>query len=216
MPKFARARSQMIDGQIRTNKVTDTRLLEAMSVIAREDFVPLNMKNVAYIDDSVALGGGRYLLEPLVLARLIQALDLTTDDKVLDIGAGTGYSAAILAHLAGSVVAVEEIPLLIHTADSQLSKFDNVKVVSSPLAEGHANKAPYSAILIEGAVGHIPESIIDQLAEGGRVVAVEAGRGPVGKAKIWRKHGGLMIATTLFEAGVPALAAFAHKRGFEF
>ncbi len=216
MPKFARARSQMIDGQIRTNKVTDTRLLEAMSVIAREDFVPLNMKNVAYIDDSVALGGGRYLLEPLVLARLIQALDLTTDDKVLDIGAGTGYSAAILAHLAGSVVAVEEIPLLIHTADSQLSKFDNVKVVSSPLAEGHANKAPYSAILIEGAVGHIPESIIDQLAEGGRVVAVESGRGPVGKAKIWRKHGGLMIATTLFEAGVPALTAFAHKRGFEF
>ena len=216
MPKFARARSQMIDGQIRTNKVTDTRLLEAMSVIAREDFVPLNMKNVAYIDDSVALGGGRYLLEPLVLARLIQALDLTTDDNVLDIGAGTGYSAAILAHLAGSVVAVEEIPLLIHTADSQLSKFDNVKVVSSPLAEGHANKAPYSAILIEGAVGHIPESIIDQLAEGGRVVAVESGRGPVGKAKIWRKHGGLMIATTLFEAGVPALTAFAHKRGFEF
>lgn len=216
MPKFARARSQMIDGQIRTNKVTDTRLLEAMSAIAREDFVPLNMKNVAYIDDSVALGGGRYLLEPLVLARLIQALDLTEDDHVLDIGAGTGYSAAILAHLAGSVVAVEEIPLLIHTADGLLSKYDNVRVISSPLAEGHANKAPYSAILIEGAVGHIPEAIIDQLAEGGRLVAVEAGRGPVGKAKIWRKSGGLMIATTMFEAGVPALADFAHKRGFEF
>lgn len=218
MQNFEQARLNMVEGQIRPNKVTDMRLIEAMSDVPREVFVPEAARGVAYVDENISLGNGRYLIEPMVLARMIQALTVKSSDVVLDIGAGTGYAAAVLARLAATVVAIEDVPPLAYSAMGFLQKLavDNVVVITSPLVAGHPKQAPYDVILVEGAVATMPEALLAQLSDGGRLIAVEAGRRGVGQATLWQRHGETFSSQALFDAGVPVLPGFEAKPSFVF
>ena len=174
MLNFTTARINMVESQVRPNKVTDPRLIEALESLPREGFVPPDLRAVAYVDRSLKLGEGRYLLDPMVFARLVQAADPQPSDLVLDIACATGYSTAVLARLAGTVVAVESDGALIEAANSALNGLgiDNAVVVNGELAFGYAQQGPYDVILINGEVDSLPQSLTDQLAPGGRLVAV--------------------------------------------
>ena len=218
MKDFAAARHNMVENQIRTNRVTDPRVMAAMEAIPRERFVPRRLESVAYVDEDVPLAPGRYLMEPLVLARLLQAARIGGSDVVLDIGCASGYSAAVIGRLAATVVAVEGDAALNELATGLLAELDvdNAAVVSGAANEGYPRQAPYDAIVIDGAVEAIPEAIADQLGEGGRLVAVVTGGGPVGRATlVERLHGGFS-RRTLFDAQVPPLPGFEVEHGFVF
>jgi protein-L-isoaspartate(D-aspartate) O-methyltransferase len=219
MQNFARARVNMVESQLRPNKVTDERLVEAMGAVPRELFVPEAARDVAYIDDSLPLGNGRFLIEPMVLGRMIQSLEVKPEDSILDIGAGTGYAAAVLSRLGAAVVAVEDLPPLAYAAINTLQKLavSNVTVIANALAAGYPKQAPYNVILVEGAVEVMPEALLAQLADGGRLIAVEAGkRGLGGQAKLWGRCGGIVSSRPLFDANLPLLSGFVAKLGFVF
>ncbi|HEY8351243.1 MAG TPA: protein-L-isoaspartate O-methyltransferase [Sphingomonadales bacterium] len=207
----------MIDGQLKPNQVNDPRILDAFRVVPRELFVPSSLKGVAYVDEDIEVAPGRYLLEPLVLARMIQAANPTARDVALDIACGTGYSAALLAQLAGAVVAVEEDQELVDRATGTLLdlRYDSVVVVKSLLTQGWAEQAPYDVIVINGMVEDVPQALLDQLNENGRLVAVENMRG-VGKAMLYIKEGGIIGRRELFDAASPLLPGFVKPRGFVF
>ncbi|WP_374381778.1 protein-L-isoaspartate O-methyltransferase [Dongia sp.] len=214
---FVAARQFMVDGQIRTNKVTDERLIEALVAIPRENFVPADIRARAYIDDDLPVGNGRYLVEPMVLARLIQALNVQPGEKVLIVGAAGGYSAALLARLGASVVALEDAQGLAETARNGLAGL-HVTLVSGALANGHAQAGPYAAILVEGSVGEVPGSLLDQLKIGGRLATVlredniTAGRAVL----MTRGDGGTVGTRILFDANTPLLAGFEPTPRFAF
>ena len=211
------ARRNMVDSQIRTNKVTDPRVIDAFAAVPRERFVPAGLSGVAYLDDDLELVRGRYLMEPMVMARLIQVLEPRAGERGLDIGTGYGYAAAVLAHLVGSVVAVESDAALVQAARRALgeSGASNVTVLQAPLAAGHAAGAPYDVIFVGGAVEHLPADLLGQLAEGGRLATVQAGA-RVGEATLYIKTGGLVSHRPLFEASTPRLAEFAAPPRFVF
>ena len=190
MTDFAAARRNMVDGQVRTADVTDLRLIAAMLEVARETFVSPAMAGLAYLDLDVPVGEGalRRLLKPMVLAKLIQAADLGATDRVLDVGCATGYAAAVLARVAGHVVAIEQDTALAQRARTALAALPNVTVVSGPLTEGWTQSGPYDAILIEGATEVVPETLLRQLKDGGRLVCV-LGSGPGAKAMLYRRSG---------------------------
>ena len=172
MVDFAAARFNMVESQLRTNKVTDLRLLGAFETVPRERFVPEPLRGIAYIDEDVPLGGGRFVMEPRVLARLLQAADPGPEDVALDLGCGSGYATAILSRLVATVVALEDDAALAAAANRTLEKLeiDNAVVVEGRLTEGYPKQAPYNVILLGGAVAEVPAAIADQLAEGGRLV----------------------------------------------
>ncbi|MBB6251351.1 protein-L-isoaspartate O-methyltransferase family protein [Nitrospirillum iridis] len=213
---YTAARVNMIEGQIRPNKVTDPFVVEAFLAIPRERFVPEALAGVAYVDEDVPVAPGRYLLEPMVLARLVQELSLTRADKVLAVGVATGYSAAIMAELAGSVVALESDPALVEAARKALSGVAGVTVVQGDLAAGHAAKAPYGAILVDGSVPEVPASLLDQLPEGGRLAAVVINAAGLGEARYYRKVGGVVSHRILFDAAVQPLPGFERRAEFVF
>ena len=218
MTDFALARRNMIDSQLRPNRVTSAQLLAAIGELPRERFLPEAMRSVAYSDDDVPLGNGRYLTEPMVLARLIQTLQTVADDRALVVGSGRGYGAALLARLTASVVAVESDPLLAAAAE-QTAKglgLSGIRQIVGPLEQG-APPGPYDAILIEGAVQLVPQAIFDQLAEGGRLTTVVAGPpGAMGGAQLFVKEGGVTSGRPLFDAGTPSLPGFAPPPRFTF
>jgi protein-L-isoaspartate(D-aspartate) O-methyltransferase len=209
------ARRNMVESQIRPNKVTDLRVIEAFEAVPRERFVPAHLAGVAYIDDDLQIAPGRYLIEPMVLARLAQALEVQPTDKVLCIGVGHGYGAAVMARLAASVVALDGDAGLCAAAKRALAGLGNVNVIEGDLAAGHAAGAPYDVILIEGAVERLPAGLSAQLAEGGRIgtVLVEGG---MGHAALCLKTGGGVSHRQLFEAGTPRLPGFAAPPRFVF
>jgi len=211
------ARRNMVESQIRPNKVTDLRVIEAFEAVPRERFVPARLAGVAYIDDDLEIARGRYLIEPMVLARLLQALDLQPEDKVLNVAAGCGYAAAVMARLGGTVTAVESDAELCAAARRALTEVGaaNVSLVQGDLSAGHAAGAPYDAILIEGGVEHVPAELTAQLAEGGRLGTVLIENG-VGHAALYVKAGGVVSHRQLFEAGTPRLPGFATPRRFVF
>jgi protein-L-isoaspartate(D-aspartate) O-methyltransferase len=219
MTDFALARRNMVDGQLRPNRVTNAALLSAVGELPRERFLPKALRSVAYADDDVPLGGGRFLMEPMVLARLIQALQARPGDKVLVVASGRGYGAALLSRLVKSVVAVECDSALASSAEQTINDLGivNIKQTVAKLENGAAADAPFDAILIEGAVHEIPRAILDQLAEGGRLTTVRAApAGVLGVAELVVKEGGVASGRPLFDAGTPALPGFAPAPRFTF
>ena len=217
--EFAQARKMMVDCQIRPTKVTDTRILDAFGTVPREDFVSRHQRAIAYIDEDLQVPGGRCMMEPMVLARLIQALTVEADHNILVVGCGTGYSAAILARIAGSVIAVETRGQLVEKAQETLvaTGVDNAVAIKGRLTDGFAKEGPYNGILVEGAVETIPDQILNQLTADGRLVAVWRPAGhPVGVASQWTRAGDAYIRKPLFDAQVPLLDEFRSKREFVF
>jgi protein-L-isoaspartate(D-aspartate) O-methyltransferase len=211
-------RHNMVEGQIRPNRVTDALLIQAMGDVPREAFVPAEAGGFAYIDEAIPIGGGRYLMEPMVLARLLQAAKVAADDTALVIGCASGYSAAVLARLASAVVALEEDAELAAKATQVLIDLgvDNAAVLEGALAEGCAKQAPYDVILLGGAVNEIPPAIIDQLADGGRLVCVLGAGAGAGQATLVTRHGQSIARGRLFEAGTPPLPGFQAPPDFRF
>jgi protein-L-isoaspartate(D-aspartate) O-methyltransferase len=218
---FSERRVKMVDGQIRTTDVTSASLLDAFLAVPREKFVGQASASLAYIDEDVRIGttpeGPRYLMEPSPLARLIQLADVAASDSVLDVGCGTGYGSAILSRLARSVVALESDAQLAAKAAATLSALGcgNVEVVTGTLRDGLAAMAPYDVILVNGSVEEVPQALHDQLAEGGRLVAVE-GRGNAGVARLFLKTTGVVTGRRAFNAAIKPLPGFERTRVFEF
>lgn len=219
MSDYTAARRNMVESQLRTNGVFDERVLSAMAEIPRELFFPEARRSYAYVDEDVPIGGGRHMMEPRVLARLLQMAEIGPHDLVLDIGSGPGYSAAVLSRLAGTVVALEHDARLAKAAGGLLSELGigNVAVVRGPHAKGYPRQAPYDVILISGAVEKIPEAITRQLAEGGRLVAVVArGERVMGQGTLFERRGSTVSNWVEFDAATPLLPGFEHERGFVF
>lgn len=220
---FSQHRAKMVDGQLRTTDVTNQPLLAAMGSVPREAFVDARRQALAYIDEDIEIapagpdGGPRFLMEPSPFAKLIQLADVRQGDVVLDVGCGTGYSSAVLSLVAGSVIALESESGLAERAGSLLGSlgYDNVAVVQGSLREGYPDEAPYDVIVIEGAVGEIPEALFDQLKEGGRLVAVE-GVGNAGIARLYVKDSGIVTGRRGFNAAVKPLPGFEKAPAFEF
>jgi len=213
---YAVARQHMVDSQIRTNKVTDERLIEAIQALPRERFVPEPIRARSYLDDDVELAPGRYLMEPMVTARLVQAAEVKSTDMALVVGAASGYAAALLAKLANTVIALESDSALAHRAGAVFAELaiDNAAVVEGPLRDGCAKHAPYDVIFLDGAIEEVPQAGATQLAEGGRMVGVLRERG-VGRAVLWIKTGNVMSKRVLFDANVELLPGFAAAKRFE-
>ena len=220
---FELARTRMVDNQIRTTDVTSHPVLQAFLSVAREDFVPANLRELAYIDDDIRISSGqdgapdRFLMEPSPLAKLLQLADVGKDDVVLEIGCGTGYVSALLSLLADSVVALESDPALAETAAESLSRlgYDNVAVVTGALAQGYKPEAPYDVIFVGGSVEQLPSALFDQLRDGGRLVVVE-GYGNASKAKLYVSEGGNTSARRGFNTSVKPLPGFEKAAQFVF
>lgn len=211
-------RRSMLNGQVLPNDVRDERVTAAIAGVPREAFVPKKLRGVAYLDEDIPCGNGRFLMEPRVFARLLQAAEIGPEDLVLDVACGPGYSTAVLAALAGSVVAVEADEATAAEANERLAGLgiDNAAVVAAPLADGIPDQGPFNVIMIEGSVEAIPDALTSQLAPGGRLVTVLR-RGPTGKAvRVRALPGAPMTPIELFDAQVPLLPGFAIPRGFTF
>lgn len=219
---FATLRRNMIEGQIRPNRVTDERVVEAMGAVPRERFVPKARRALAYADEAVEIAPGRYLMEPMLAARVIEAAAIRPTDAVLLIGAGNGYMAALLARLAPAVVALESNPELAKDAERLMGEVgaDTVSMITGPLALGYSRQAPYDAILFDGAVEDIPQEIMSQLGDGGRLVAIVAHAGPgstrAGKAVLVTRVRDSYARRDLFDGGTPVLPGFARNPAFVF
>ena len=218
MTLFENARIHMIESQLRPNKVVDDRVLRAFASIRRELFVPEHLRQVAYVDEDLPLGGGRYLMEPRIAARLIQAAEIEPTDAALVVGAGTGYEAALIAGLTRNVVALEEDPDLARRARAALVEhaIAAVSVVEAPLHEGYRPRAPFDVILFGGAVAEVPTDILPQLADGGRLLAVVRPGNAVGRAILATRTGGVLARRAIFDASSPILPSFLPKPVFEF
>jgi len=216
---FATARKTMVDCQLRPSKVTDQFILDAFMTIPREDFVGKQQRALAYVDEDLPLSGGRSLMEPMVLARLLQALGIRPDDSVLIVGAGCGYGTAVAAKLAGSVIAIETRANLVDKAQDVLVSIgiDNAAIVKSRLVDGYPEEGPYDRILIEGGVETVPDNLLKQLTPKGRLAAIYRKPGhPVGVASVWTRSGKEFTRTPLFDARVPNLDEFNAKVEFSF
>lgn len=218
---FATARNFMVDGQVRPNKVTDPRIVDAMRKLPRERFLPPSLAASAYIDEDVPLPGGRFLIEPMVIARLIQALALRRGDTLLIVGAGAGYSAAIAAQCGATVTALEDDASLVALGHDMLAEVaPHVIAVGGRLVDGWAVAAPYDAMLIEGAVEAIPPALIRQLRRpGGRLAAIRTGAGRMRQAVLGETAGGQADGIGLqpiFDCGTPLLPQFRREAEFIF
>jgi protein-L-isoaspartate(D-aspartate) O-methyltransferase len=219
MSVFADRRRYMVESQLRTNKVTNDRLIMAFESVPKESFVDDGLSELVYIDEDLMLPGGRFILEPMVFARLAQALELGAGDAVLDIGPTVGYSTAILSKLAQSVMGIENDAGLAEKGQENLTAngVDNAIIISSPHIDGFESEAPYNAIIIEGAVEEVPEAILMQLAEDGRLVTIlrEDPAAP-GKAVKFARAGEGFAHSTLFDAQTPILSEFSKEKPFSF
>jgi protein-L-isoaspartate(D-aspartate) O-methyltransferase len=223
MTNFAKARRTMVDNQLRTNDVTDLRIIDAFDAVPRELFVPQALRPLAYIDEHLQVKagdgptGGRYLMQPAPLARMIQLADIVPSDKVLIVGGGTGYAAAIVARLTAAVTVVDQDADLVAAAtkawaDAGVSGI--TAVVAEPTA-GAPQNAPYDVILVDGAVEVLPDALAAQLAEGGRLIAVE-GQGLAGRVRIRTRSGEGVSARTAFNCAARPLPGYQKTPEFVF
>ncbi len=217
---FQTMRDAMVDSQLRPSGVNDRDVIRAMASVPREEFVPETRASVAYADRSVPLGDGRYLAPPVALGRMLVVAEPQRSDIALIVGAGTGYSAAVLARLAGPVTALESDAELAAIARPRLEggEFDDaslIQLVEGDLTKGHPEGAPYDLILIDGAVEMVPDAIADQLAEGGRLVCGIAEKG-LTRLAIARKRGGVVSPVAFEDSEVPVLPGFERAKAFRF
>jgi protein-L-isoaspartate(D-aspartate) O-methyltransferase len=210
IPDFAAAREAMVESQLRPQGVTDPAVLDAMRRIPRENFLPSHTRPLAYVDRAVAIGSGRFLVAPAVLGQLLTQMMPEPGQRALVVGAGTGYSAAVLIAAGLHVVALESDRELAEAARKQ-----KLKVVEGPLDEGHAAGAPYDQILIDGAVEFIPDPLIAQLADGGRLGTAILDRG-ITRLAVGRKAGDAFGTLSVGDAGVPLLPGLQRPRAFTF
>jgi protein-L-isoaspartate(D-aspartate) O-methyltransferase len=200
-----------VEAQLRTNRVVNSTLIAALETVPRENFVPKQLAGSAYIDASLPIGNGRALMEPMVFGRLLQSAEITKSDVVLDIGCATGYSAAVLSHVASTVVALESDSEMAGKASAALAtlKVDNVAVVTGALPDGDSGHGPYNVIILEGQVASVPQNLLDQLADGGRLLAVTDGDNGQGRAVLYSRFGKNFSHRIIFDATVPRLPGFA-------
>lgn len=216
------ARHHMIDGQLEPNRVIREDVIAAMGVTPRERFVPVAYRQCAYLDEDIPLGHGRYLMEPRVLARLVQALDIKQDEKALVLGGNTGYSAVILIQLGCKVVVVEEQRELADFSRQALAEMgmSSVKIQTSALCNGCPADGPFDIILVDGGVESVPECLVNQLAEGGRMALVVGAHSTsglvagVGRAMVLRKQGGVINSEVLGDASVPIIPSLMKEQKF--
>jgi protein-L-isoaspartate(D-aspartate) O-methyltransferase len=220
MVDFSQARRMMVDSQLRTFDVNDIPLLDAMDSVPREMFVLPGREELAYIDQDILVSDGadrRYMLSPMNLGRMIQGLGVEAGEKALDVACGRGYASAVLKELGAKVTALEADEALGDAARASLKAVGaaDVDVVTGPLDQGYAKNAPYDVILINGAVDFRPDALLQQLAEGGRLVCVK-GRGRAARATLFVRSGDAFGERTLFDAAAPVLVPFVQEPGFTF
>jgi protein-L-isoaspartate(D-aspartate) O-methyltransferase len=210
IPDYAAARRAMVENQLRPQGVTDPGVLDAMSKVQRELFVPDNARPLAYVDRAVALGDGRFLTPCAALGELLTQMAPMSGERALVVGAGTGYSTAVLRTIGLDVTALESSDRL-----TLVGKAQGIDFVSGQLADGHSAAAPYHIVLIDGAIEEIPDAIVDQLADGGRLGTALVERG-VTRLIVGRKAGGAFGYLSISDAGVPPLPGFQRRRTFTF
>jgi protein-L-isoaspartate(D-aspartate) O-methyltransferase len=213
----ATQRANMVESQVRTNDVTDPRIYGALREVPRERFVPSAKRALAYADVPVEVAPGRYLLDPRTFGKLLQLASLRATDRVLDVACGTGYSTVVLAKIVKSVIGLEQDADLVRMASDLIPQngATNATVVQGGLTEGAKAQGPFDVIVIEGAVDAVPDQLLAQLAEGGRLVAIVTGGGP-GQAQLFVREKGGIGRRLDFDATVPALAGFKKVVGFVF
>ncbi|MCL7405232.1 MAG: protein-L-isoaspartate O-methyltransferase [Marivivens sp.] len=215
MADYTTRRTMMVDTQVRPSDVTKFPIIDAMLSVPREAFVPSSMREAAYIGENLDIGGGRVLLEPRTLAKMLDVLDIKPTEVILDIAPGLGYSTAVLAHMAEFVIGVEDDESRAEEAQSILSEqgIDNAAIISGALAEGAAKSGPYDVIILQGAVEVLPDSLLAQLKDGGRIVSIFA-EGDLGVVRIGYKMDQRINWRMAFNAGAPVLTGFAKKAEF--
>ncbi|MCD1627864.1 protein-L-isoaspartate O-methyltransferase [Seohaeicola saemankumensis] len=215
MTDYTTRRTTMVDTQIRPSDVTKFPIIEAMLNVAREEFVPDRLREAAYVGENLDLGQGRVMLEPRTLAKMLDALDLQRSDLVLDLGCGLGYSAAVAARLAEAVVAVESDEAMADEAQAILSRegADNVIMHQAPLAEGAPQHGPYDAIMVQGGVTEVPEALLGQIKDGGRIACLFM-HGALGVVRIGYRLDGKISWRDAFNASAPVLAGFEKQTEF--
>ena len=215
MPDYVSRRTMMVDTQVRPSDVTKFPIIRAMLDVPREAFVPVALKEAAYVGENLVIAPGRVVLEPRTLAKMLDALDIQGTELVLDVGCGLGYGAAVIAQLAEAVVAVEEDAVLAAAAQAALGTagIDNAHVVTGPLSQGAAKHGPYDVILAEGAVEQVPDALLAQVKEGGRIGCLFM-EGALGTCRIGYKHGGAISWRAAFNASAPVMPGFAKAKEF--
>lgn len=215
MPDFAARRIMMVDTQVRPSDVTKFPIIDAMLTVPREAFVPVSLREAAYLGENLEIGEGRVMLDPRTLAKMLDALDVGNDDLVLDIGSGFGYSAAVIARMAEAVVAVEHDAAMIDEAQRTLAEqgADNVVMHAGALEDGAPDHGPYDVITLQGAVEHLPEALGDQLKDGGRIACLFMD-GPLGVLRVGHKIDGRLNWRDAFNAAAPVLPGFERHAAF--
>jgi protein-L-isoaspartate(D-aspartate) O-methyltransferase len=215
MTDFPARRRTMVDTQVRPSDVTKYPIIEAMLDVPRELFVPAGRREAAYIGENIPLAPGRVILEPRTLAKMLDALDIRNDELVLVVGAGLGYSAAVIARLAEAVVAVEEDDMLAREAEGALAEVgaDNVAVVHAAIASGAPQHGPYDVIVVDGAAEELPAALAAQLKDGGRIGCLFVD-GALGVCRIGYQADGALTWRNAFNAAAPVLPGFARRPEF--
>ncbi|MEP2715174.1 protein-L-isoaspartate O-methyltransferase [Pseudophaeobacter sp.] len=215
MTDFAERRRMMVDTQVRPSDVTKYPIIEALLAVPREDFVPDAQREGAYADRNMDLGGNRTLIEARTLAKMLDALDIQRDELVLDVGCGLGYSTAVTAQMAEMVIGVEEDEIMSADAQAQLSEAgaDNAIVHVGALSEGAAEHGPYDVIMVQGGVEDLPESLLTQLKDGGRIAVIFMS-GALGEVKVGHKRGEQISWRFEFNAGAAVLPGFEKAAAF--
>ncbi len=218
MVDFTQARQNMVDCQLRTNKIVDESIINAFSVVPRELFVEPRFQAIAYTDKDISVGFDRYLISPMVYGKLLQSLNTHPDEVALDVGCATGYSSAVLAHLVMTVVALEpEKELGIKANDNFRSlAIDNAVLVEGALDAGYSTQGPYDIITVAAGLPFIPKPLIDQLAEGGRLCTVIISDKGLGNAVLLTKSNGIISERILFDAIISSMPGFEFEQGFVF